>query len=188
MAKVILVTGGARSGKSRFAENLVKSLDGNGSVLYIATAQAFDEEMKLRIEKHRQSRPAHWTTMEAYRGLGKIIANNGPFYQVVLLDCITIMVTNLLFDLPEIKQEDFDRISIERAEATVLGEVEQMAEGFAHFPGTVVMVTNELGSGIVPEYPLSRIFRDIAGRINQYLAQKSDEVYLIVCGIPLKIK
>ncbi|ATW28119.1 bifunctional adenosylcobinamide kinase/adenosylcobinamide-phosphate guanylyltransferase [Candidatus Formimonas warabiya] len=186
MGKSILVTGGARSGKSKFAEKLVKDLA--GPVLYVATAQVFDEEMKLRVEKHRQSRPADWATVEAYRGLGKIVADQGDRYQGILIDCITIMVTNLLFDLPEIQQEDFSRNSIEQAETRILEEAGRLAQGIASSPATIVMVTNELGSGIVPEYPLSRIFRDIAGRVNQYLAEKADEAYFVVSGIPIKLK
>lgn len=186
MGKSILVTGGARSGKSNFAESLMKGI--SGPVLYLATAQAYDEEMQLRIEKHRQSRPAEWDTIEAYRGLGKIISGQGSKYRGIMIDCITIMVTNLLFDLPEIQQEDFKRESIQRAEEKILAEAADLAAGVAASDATVVMVTNELGSGIVPEYPLSRVFRDIAGRVNQYLAARADEVYLVVCGLPLKLK
>jgi len=186
MGKSILVTGGARSGKSSFAEKLMKDL--NGPVLYLATAKIFDEEMQLRVEKHRKSRPAEWDTIEAYRDLGKIISDQGSSYQGILIDCITIMVTNLLFDMPEIQQEDFSRKSIEKAEGIIMEEAASLAAGIASSNATVVMVTNELGSGIVPEYPIARVFRDIAGRVNQYLAARSDEAYLVVCGLPMRLK
>ncbi|MEL7567433.1 MAG: bifunctional adenosylcobinamide kinase/adenosylcobinamide-phosphate guanylyltransferase [Dehalobacterium sp.] len=186
MGKSVLVTGGARSGKSRFAEELMKKLP--GPVLYLATAKVFDEEMQYRVEKHRQSRPAEWNTIEAYRDLGKIISDQGKGYQGVLVDCITIMVTNLLFDMPEIQQEDFSRKSMEKVEGIIMEEAAGLVKGIASSNATVVMVTNELGSGIVPEYPLARVFRDIAGRVNQYLAAQADEVYLAVCGLPMRLK
>ncbi|MGI6686149.1 MAG: bifunctional adenosylcobinamide kinase/adenosylcobinamide-phosphate guanylyltransferase [Bacillota bacterium] len=186
MGKAILVTGGARSGKSRLAEKIMKDL--SGQVLYLATAKVCDEEMALRVEKHRQSRPTEWETVEAYRDLGKIIGNQGKNYQGILLDCITIMVTNLLFDLPEMQQEELSRESIEKAEEMIMAQAKSLIEGIKSAPATTVMVTNELGSGIVPEYPIARAFRDIAGRVNQYLAREADEVYLTVCGLPLKLK
>jgi len=184
MGRAILVTGGARSGKSRYAEELVKSA--GGPVLYIATAQAFDEEMKLRIRKHRESRPQDWTTAEAYRGLGGIIS--GSAARVVLVDCVTIMVTNLLLELPAIQANDFSTASIEAAEAAILAEVREMLAGIRRGSADVFLVTNELGSGIVPEQPLSRIFRDIAGRVNQAIAAEADQVYLVVSGLPLQLK
>lgn len=186
MGKAILITGGARSGKSSFAESRAKEL--GEKILYIATAQAFDEEMKLRIKKHRESRPSYWDTVESYRDLGKIIADQGSRYQGILVDCITIMVTNLLLDCPEIQKEDFSRAGLEKAEATVMEEISALAEGIAAIDTTVLLVTNELGSGIVPEYPLARTFRDIAGRANQFLGAKAQEVYLTVCGVPIRIK
>lgn len=186
MGKSILITGGARSGKSSFAEKIMR--EQTGAVLYLATAKVFDAEMELRVEKHRQSRPANWDTIESYQGLGSIIANQGNSYQGILIDCITIMVTNLLFDLPEIQAEDFSRESMEKAEAVIMEEAVALMDSISSSDALVVMVTNELGSGIVPEYPLARVFRDIAGRVNQYLAAEADEVYLAVCGLPLRLK
>lgn len=186
MGKTILVTGGARSGKSRFAEGLAR--ESGSPVLYIATAQAFDDEMKLRIRKHRESRPQDWSTAEAYRGLGEIIAGEGSAHGVVLVDCITIMVTNLLLELPAIQKNDFSTESLEAAEASIMAEVGLMMDGVSRTTADVVMVTNELGSGIVPDQPLSRIFRDIAGRVNQFIAQEADQVYMVVSGIPLQLK
>lgn len=186
MGKLILVTGGARSGKSSFAEKIMKNI--SGPVLYLATAKVTDEEMQLRVDKHRQSRPAEWDTIEAYRGLGSIISDHKDNYQGILLDCITIMVTNLLFDIPAIQQDDFSRESMEKAEEIIMEEAKDLVAGIASSSATVVMVTNELGSGIVPEYPVARVFRDIAGRVNQYLASQADEVHMAVCGLPIRLK
>ncbi|WP_089612696.1 bifunctional adenosylcobinamide kinase/adenosylcobinamide-phosphate guanylyltransferase [Dehalobacterium formicoaceticum] len=186
MGKAILVTGGARSGKSRFAEQFMRDL--SGSVLYLATAKVTDEEMALRVKKHRESRPGEWDTIEAYQNLGEIISKQGHRYQGILLDCITIMVTNLLFDVPEMQQEEISVDGAEKAEKMIMKEAADLMAGINASPATVVMVTNELGSGIVPEYPVARIFRDIAGRVNQYLASQADEVYLSVCGLPLRLK
>jgi adenosylcobinamide kinase/adenosylcobinamide-phosphate guanylyltransferase len=186
MGKAILVTGGARSGKSRFAEQFMRDL--SGPVLYLATSKITDEEMALRVKKHRQSRPAEWDTIESYRNLGKIVSEKGHSYQGILLDCITIMVTNLLFDVPEMQQEEISMDGAEKAEKMILQEAADLIAAIKASSATVVMVTNELGSGIVPDNPVARIFRDIAGRVNQYLASQVDEVYLAVCGLSMRLK
>lgn len=185
MGKLILITGGARSGKSTFAEKMAASISGN--VLYIATAVAFDEEMHERIEKHKLSRPSSWKTYEGYKNIDNVItsANN---YDVILLDCVTVMLTNLLWEYPGM---DFDvptKEILNKAEEYVRDEFNKLLRAAAQYNGNLIMVTNELGSGLVPEAPIARNFRDIAGRINQTIAAKCDEVYLTVCGIPLQIK
>ena len=186
MGKAILITGGARSGKSQYAEQLAKSLGDN--ILYIATAIPFDAEMKHRVRMHKESRPAEWDTYEGYRGLGKVIESKSAQYDGILLDCITVMVTNLLLEQPEISTENPDMKDFEKAEAVIKHEVEELVKSISKASATVIMVTNELGSGIVPENFMARIFRDIAGRVNQTVAAAADEVYLTVCGIPVKIK
>jgi len=186
MGKAILITGGARSGKSSYAEKLARELGGN--VLYIATSIPFDEEMKSRVKKHRESRPSEWDTYEGYRGLGQVISEKGGQYKGILLDCITVMVTNLLLEYPGI---DYDNARYEdfiKAEEEIVKEIDELLRGISETPSTVIMVTNELGSGIVPENLLGRVFRDIAGRVNQRIAASCDEVYLAVCGLPLKLK
>ncbi len=186
MGKFILVTGGARSGKSTFAEKLTADI--GQKVLYIATAIAFDEEMQDRIKKHKESRPKEWDTFEGYKGLGQILESKGSSYNAILLDCVTVMLTNLLFDYPGM---DFDKPSfkvLKEAEAYVTAEFDKLIAAALEGQATVVLVTNELGSGLVPENEISRAFRDIAGRINQRIAAKCHEVYLTVCGIPMKIK
>lgn len=186
MGKLILVTGGARSGKSSYGEKLAAEYS-SSSVLYIATAVPFDDEMKERVRRHQQSRPKHWTTYEAYKNLAEVYKLSADF-DVILLDCVTVMITNLLFE--EVNC-DFDLLQESEASALerlVQTELEQFLEAAAHHAQTVIMITNELGSGLIPEYKAGRVFRDIAGRMNQLLARAADEVYFTVCGIPMKIK
>lgn len=186
MGKLILVTGGARSGKSTYAERL--TAEAGGRVLYIATAVAFDEEMQQRIKKHRESRPKEWDTYEGYRDLGKVIETQGDNYDAILLDCVTVMLTNLLWGYPGM---DFDQPSmkvIQEAEDYAAEEFGKLTTAALKSKAQIVLVTNELGSGLVPENAIARAFRDIAGRINQRIAADCNEVYLTVCGIPMKIK
>lgn len=179
-----LITGGARSGKSRHAETL--AAQAGERVLYIATSQIFDEEMALRVRHHQQNRPAHWRTVEAWRELGHIITPHNDPQEVVLLECITTLISNLLFayagDRPE---ASWDYAAIE---AEIEREITALISACAACPAPVIVVTNEVGMGIVPENRLARHFRDIAGRVNQRLAQASEEVWLVVCGIGVKIK
>lgn len=187
MAHIILVTGGARSGKSNFAEKYVKVLE--GKTLYIATAIAFDEEMKDRIKKHQSVRPANWDTYEGFENLDQIIQDKGNEYNRLMLDCVTLWVTNLFFKY--VKTEDYDSLTMEainEIERKILNEVNQFVGRLKETAIEAVLVTNELGSSLVPENKLGRIFRDIQGRINQQLGHACDEVYLVVCGQPLKIK
>lgn len=185
-SKIILITGGARSGKSSFAEKLIADL--SEKIAYIATAVPFDEGMKDRIKKHRESRPNYWTTYEIYKDVYKYIDDISEKHDAVLLDCVTILVTNLMFENHDI---DWDKVGwekIDEIERKIKEQIELLIKALRDAKMTCVIVTNELGMGIVPENRLSRIFRDIAGRINQYVASKSDEVYLAVSGIPVKIK
>jgi adenosylcobinamide kinase/adenosylcobinamide-phosphate guanylyltransferase len=182
MGKVILVTGGSRSGKSTYAEQLLKDKE---DVLYIATAIVTDEEMADRIEQHKERRNNCWSTYEGYKNLDKAVKNFKGEY--ILLDCVTVMTTNLMFE----EEIDFDNIAkdqLHKLEKTIEDQFDLLVEAVKTENKTIVMVTNEVGSGLVPEYKLGRIFRDIAGRINQKLGVLSDEVYLVTCGIPLKIK
>jgi adenosylcobinamide kinase / adenosylcobinamide-phosphate guanylyltransferase len=185
MGKLVLITGGARSGKSTFAEKMSGNI--SDKVLYLATAVAFDEEMQDRIEKHKQSRPQSWNTHEGYKNLDKVI-EKAKDYDVLLLDCVTVMLTNLLWEYPGM---DFDTPSkdiMNKAEEYVRLEFEKLLKAAMEYQGTLIMVTNELGSGLVPEAPIARGFRDIAGRVNQQVAANCSEVYLAVCGIPMQIK
>lgn len=182
MSRITLVTGGSRSGKSSFAENLLKNTD---DVLYIATAIVTDEEMRNRIKKHIDSRNSKWTTYEGFFDLDEAIEQYAM--DNIMLDCVTIMTTNLMFQ----KEIDFDNISMEEVDELLENIKIQFAKLILKVRETnknLVMVTNEVGLGIVPENKLSRVFRDIAGYVNQYIASLSDEVYLVTCGLPLKLK
>lgn len=178
-----LVTGGARSGKSRHAETLLMDAK---RVLYIATSQVLDDEMAARIAHHRAHRPAHWRTEERWQELDEIITANNDPEEAVLLECITTLVTNWLFAWGEgAEPEHWDYAQLE---VQVQQEVGKLLAACAACPAPVVLVTNETGMGIVPENRLARHFRDIAGRVNQQLAQAADNVWLVVSGIGVKIK
>lgn len=180
--KIVLVTGGARSGKSTFAENLLKDYD---NVLYIATAIVTDEEMKDRIKKHKERRNPKWKTYEGFKDLDRVLEKDHN--SNVLLDCVTIMTTNLMFS----EKKDFDNISDEEIQDIINNikkEFEKLIFKAREKNINLVMVTNEVGMGLVPDYKLGRIFRDIQGIINQFVANLSNEVYFTACGLPLKLK
>lgn len=184
---MILVTGGARSGKSTFGEKLLENID---NTLYIATSIPQDDEMRERVENHRKSRNNRWDTLEAYKDLGIKIKDG---YNGIILDCITIMISNLLLEeINSFEEENLVKINFREKEQKIMNEISLMVEALKKYSQKnktkIVLVTNEVGAGLVPEYKLGREFRDIAGRINQYLANEAEEVYLVVSGIPLKIK
>lgn len=185
MSKVIMVTGGSRSGKSVIAEEKAKECGGR-SVLYLATAIPVDEDMKERIRRHQERRDAEWGTYEGYRDLGQIVRHTEK--STVLLDCVTVMITNILF---EDQERNFDEISsreIEDLESEVIMELSDLIKGIRDENKNLIIVTNEVGMSLVPAYRLGRIFSDIAGKANQVLASLSDEVYLSVSGLPLRLK
>lgn len=186
MSKTILITGGARSGKSAFAEKLAKET--GEKVLYIATSIPFDDEMKERVKRHKAQRPAEWDTYEGYRNLGDVITEKGKSYDGILVDCITIMATNLMFDSIGFEDQSPAYEDFLKAEEYISIHIENLKKGLSAADTTVILVTNELGSGVVPDTAFGRAFRDIAGRANRQLAEQADEVYLVVCGIPMKIK
>lgn len=174
---MILVTGGTRSGKSSLAERL--AADMGGRILYVATAEPGDDEMRLRIERHQAARPAEWGTLTAPRdAIAALRAVEGQ-WDTILFDCLTLYATNLLLEY-EADSPDPELILAEDMES--LGDYLR-----ERWPQSVI-VTNEVGSGIVPVHRLSRIFRDLQGRVNQLFAQKADEVYLCISGVPMKIK
>jgi len=181
---MILVTGGGRSGKSAFAEDLAKRY--GQKILYIATAVPFDQEMRERIQKHQQRRPAGWETLEGYSNLANDIEKRASSFDCMLLDCITILITNLLFHFS--KTDKVDVMDFEELERKILDEIGKITDACEKTKTEMIFVTNEVGLGIVPENKLSRHFRDIAGKVNQLLAKRADDVYFVVSGIPVKIK
>ncbi|MGI2335334.1 MAG: bifunctional adenosylcobinamide kinase/adenosylcobinamide-phosphate guanylyltransferase [Dehalogenimonas sp.] len=181
--KTILLIGGARSGKSNYAEELAKRV--GGDVLFVATAEAGDDEMKRRIEAHIKSRPSHWHTLEAPYKVGKKIIEENRQHTVVILDCITLLVTNILCQHMTTSGDDVDEQLFEH---DVKMEIDSIIEAMSQNSATYVIVTNEVGEGIIPIGATTRIYRDVLGRANQMLAQACSEVYLMVAGIPLKVK
>ncbi len=174
---LILVTGGARSGKSGYAERRAAELGGD-AVTYIATAEALDEEMARRIARHRAERPAAWRTSESPRGAGAVVGSAAT--PTVLVDCMTVLASNALL-AAEAQGE-------EAALAAVVAEAEALRDAALAHAGTVVVVTNEVGMGVHPPTSLGRWYRDALGRANALLAAAADEVVLLVSGIPLRIK
>lgn len=177
---IVLVTGGARSGKSKFAESLYKDKE---DVVYIATAKVYDDEMKDRVKLHQRSRPEIWRTYEGNYNLKEAVDMENNY----LLDCITVLTSNIMFDITK----DTEKISYEMQnliEEKVLKEVKNLIEEVNKRNYNLTIVTNEVGDSIVPEHHISRVFRDIQGRVNQRIAEISDSVYLVCCGIPVKIK
>lgn len=177
---IILVTGGARSGKSSFAENLYKN---ENDVVYIATSKIFDKEMENRVEAHRKQRPITWRTFEANYNLDKAVEKE-DFY---LLDCITLLSSNIMYDITK-DLEDIDFSTQEKVEKRIANELDKLINKIRRENKNLILVTNELGMSIVPENKLARIYRDIQGRINQKVAKESDQVYLVVCGLPVRVK
>jgi adenosylcobinamide kinase/adenosylcobinamide-phosphate guanylyltransferase len=175
MKKTILIIGGARSGKSRFAQELARKL--GGRVLFVATAEAGDEEMSQRIEEHRQKRPANWRTLEASSHLGKRIKQEIGEAQVVIVDCMTLLVSNI-----------FSQHGDQDLEKQVTAEIKELIECLKNIDASFVMVSNEVGLGLVPNSRVGRLYRDLLGKANQMLASHADEVYLMVAGLPMKIK
>jgi len=169
MKKLTLVTGGARSGKSSFALGLADGACPRRA--FIATAEALDVEMRARIERHKKERGPEWETHEIPLELAGWLEGNEDKYDLVVIDCLTLWLTNLMM-------KDMD----------VKVEFERLVRALEGASCSVVVVTNEVGMGIVPEVQLGRSFRDHSGRLNQELAEISDEAYMVVAGIPLKLK
>ncbi|MBI5678126.1 MAG: bifunctional adenosylcobinamide kinase/adenosylcobinamide-phosphate guanylyltransferase [Planctomycetes bacterium] len=226
MAKMTFVLGGARSGKSAFAEGLARKYN---DVVYIATAEVKDEEMRDRIQIHRARRPFNWKTIEAPFHVDMVISNLNEKVGVVYLDCITLYITNMLLSdetgsckgersfaltkddknpppltpparggetkgvatspsLDGRGQGEGEREILKQKQSQILEEINKLCKVCRESKSDVIMVSNEVGLGIVPDNALSRVFRDIAGSANQILADEADEVYFMVAGIAQRIK
>src|SRR5262249_4301727 len=169
---ITLVVGGARSGKSRYAQALAQKAD---SVVFLATGQACDEEMRARIERHRAERPAAWQTVEVPVELDAAITRYGKECSFLLVDCLTIFTANLL-------------AAEKNNAANILARADRVCCALRSASASVALVSNEVGGGIVPMHPVSRQFRDLLGEINQKVAAVADNVILLVAGYPLALK
>jgi adenosylcobinamide kinase/adenosylcobinamide-phosphate guanylyltransferase len=176
---VTLILGGARSGKSRYAQQLAGELAER--VLYVATATAGDEEMAERIARHRAERPSHWRTLEAPVQVGRVLAEAIGDAEVVLLDCLTLLVSNLMMELGEDVKEEV-------LEGRVEAELEAILAACRARGAALIVVSNEVGMGLVPPYPMGRVYRDVLGKANQWLAARASRVVLMVAGIPVEVK
>ncbi len=169
---ITLILGGARSGKSRYAQQLASVCE---KVTFIATAQPSDDEMRERIERHRQERPANWSTVETLVDLDLVIVRHSSLSEVLLIDCLSLYAANLM-----------------SAERNNEDKIQERVNGFCRAlksaESSVIVVSNEVGSGVHPSHPSGRFFRDLLGRINQQVAQEADHVLLMVAGIPLSVK
>jgi adenosylcobinamide kinase / adenosylcobinamide-phosphate guanylyltransferase len=183
--QLILILGGARSGKSTFAEQLAQR--SGRSVAFIATATVSDEDMRLRIERHRVARPADWQTIEEPLDLAHAVKQAASLADVVLLDCITLWVSNWLFTQETI--DDASPVTSPYYES-VLAEIDKLliTLNTLDTQKTLIVVTNEVGLGIVPSHTLGRIYRDVLGLVNQRLAGVAGRVYLMVAGLGVDIK
>jgi len=186
--RLIVILGGARSGKSAFAERLATSSE--RSVAFIATAIAGDDEMRERIARHRASRPKGWHTLEEPLDLAGAVRTASNLAEVLLLDCITLWLANWLFQQYGTNAEEefassalFDAGALKKEVGALLEAVNFLAPN-----KTLIVVTNEVGLGIVPAYPLGRVYRDALGYVNQRLARAANRVYLMVAGIAVDIK
>jgi len=169
---ITLVLGGVRSGKSRFAQTLAAR---SSSVAFIATAQPFDEEMRQKIDRHQMDRPKEWRTIEEPLELDRVLTDEAPKHRMLVVDCLTLYAANLL-----------------EAERGNLAAIEERLQRFyaalRSVPCSVALVSNEVGSGVVPPYPEGRKYRDVLGEINQRVASLADNVLLMVAGLPLALK
>ena len=174
-SEIILILGGARSGKSRFAQQLATEL--GERVLFIATGVPMDEEMRRRIELHQKTRPKTWRTLETPTGVARAIGEHIKDADVVVLDCLTFLVSNLM---------DNETEESEALEKEITAELSELLE--QKKTASLIIVSNEVGMGVVPAYLLGRAYRDLLGRANQFIARRADRVYLMIAGIPLELK
>lgn len=172
MDKITFILGGARSGKSRLAIKLAK--EKGRKVAFIATCIPKDLEMKKRINLHKNSRPGHWKTFEDPKDISLLLNKIGSKFNIIIIDCLTLLISG--FMLNGLK------------ETAIKSKINKMLGALKKIKAQSIIVSNEVGLGIVPENELAREFRDMAGRINQFVAAKSDEVFLVFSGIPLKLK
>lgn len=199
---LIYITGGAKSGKSRFAENLLLSLNnGKQKNIYLATSVVFDEEMQTKVELHKERRQDKWVTVEGYKDFYECLestfvekksqekekSEKKGSRNNILVDCLTNMISNIIFENTDIDWDSPTKEQMKECDGMIEKQVEELLNVSSEFENMII-VSNELGMGIVPSYPLGRYFREIAGKMNQIVAEKADEVYFVISGIPMKLK
>lgn len=178
-----LIIGGARSGKSRLAET--RALESGLAVVYIATAHALDAEMERRVAHHRARRPAHWGCIESPLDLAATLRTHAQADTCLLVDCLTLWLTNLFFSGQAAAQAEAGA-AIDCA--VLAGETQALLDTLPTLPGRIILVSNEVGCGIVPMHPVSRVFADEQGRLNQNVAAVCEHVTLVAAGLPLELK
>jgi adenosylcobinamide kinase/adenosylcobinamide-phosphate guanylyltransferase len=171
------ILGGARSGKSHFAQELAAKL--GKRVLFVATGEALDEEMRVRIETHKRSRTPTWKTLETPTGVAKAMKGKIGDAEIVIIDCMTLLVSNLM---------GTGDMNAETLEKKITAELEELVAFMRTTKAHFIIVSNEVGLGVVPAYPAGRVYRDALGLANQMLARNADEVYFMVAGIPIPLK
>lgn len=178
-----LILGGARSGKSHYAEQLASTL--GDKVLYVATAEALDDEMRARVVSHQARRPAAWSTLEAPFGLGPALraSPEAAHADAILLDCLTLLVSNVLLS----QGRETQALGVDEAWASVESELDALLEAHHRLDAHLIIVSNEVGLGIVPAYDLGRTYRDCLGWANQKLARRAEQVVLMVAGLPVDL-
>ena len=181
--RFVLIIGGAGSGKSHFAQELAPRL--GEPVLFVATAEAGDEEMRQRIEQHKRKRSAAWSTLEVTTKVGHRILEKIGGARVVIVDCITLLVNNIFSQYSDQSGERIDAPLIEQG---VMAEIGELVECIDRVDASFIIVTNEVGLGVVPANRMGRLYRDLLAKVNRMLAQTADEVYLMVAGLPQLIK
>lgn len=179
MGRIILVVGGARSGKSQFAEDICRQ--SGKKIGYIATSEIWDEEMQRRVQIHKDRRPSSWKVWESPEGSEEILQQAREESEIILFDCLTLYLTYWML-------HPSAPLNIEERESFILAKAEKMIQSFLSWGGTVLFISNEVGTGIVPENVLSREFRDLSGKLNIRVAQMAQEVYSVSCGLATPIK
>lgn len=182
--RCILILGGARSGKSRFAQKLAAEL--GKRVLYVATGEAHDEEMRRRIDEHRRNRPPNWRTLEVPVNVGRRILEEIGNAQVVVLECLTLLVSNVIGE--STAESDPEAVDVPLLEERLDLELRELMGAVNTARAYSIVVSNEVGLGLVPANRLGRLYRDLLGKANQTFAERADEVYLMVAGLPLQLK
>jgi len=186
--ELTLIIGGVRSGKSVFAMKLAER--SGGSVLFLATMAPGDDEDRRRVRRHQEARPSHWQTVEEPLAVPEALLRWGPSFETVVLDCLTLWVARIMESegVGTPREGDLPSSEAERIEKAAEGRVSDLLAAYAGQSCSLVVVSNEVGAGLVPTYPSGRLFRDLLGLANQRLAAQADTVYYLVAGLPLTLK